>query len=62
MIFLLKPIFLFLFYVFSGGATYLRGKLVADEFTKSKLRITITDLDKIFGTISFLLSSKNETE
>ena len=33
-----------------------------DEFTKSKLRITITDLDKIFGTISFLLSSKNETE
>ena len=37
-------------------------KLISDEFTKSKLRITITDLDKIFGTISFLLSRKREAD
>ncbi|MGD1804466.1 hypothetical protein ACP6PL_03350 [Dapis sp. BLCC M126] len=33
------------------GELWQFGKLVSDEFTKSKLRITITDLDKIFGTI-----------
>ncbi|WP_293150317.1 hypothetical protein [Okeania sp. SIO2C9] len=44
------------------GELWQFGKLVGNEFTKSKLRITITDLDKIFGTISFLLSSKRETD
>ena len=48
--------------IVTDGELWQFGKLVSDEFTKSKLRITITDLDKIFGTISFLLSSKNETE
>lgn len=46
--------------IVTDGELWQFGKLVADEFTKSKLRITITDLDKIFGTISFLLSSKNK--
>ena len=48
--------------IVTDGELWQFGKLVADEFTKSKLRITITDLDKIFGTISFLLSSKRETK
>ncbi|MEM8641062.1 MAG: hypothetical protein AAGG51_19950 [Cyanobacteria bacterium P01_G01_bin.54] len=42
------------------GELWQFGKLLSDEFTKSKLRTTITDLDKIFGTISFLLSSNRE--
>ncbi len=46
--------------IVTDGELWQFGKLVSDEFTKSKLRITITDLDKIFGTISFLLSSKRE--
>ena len=44
--------------IVTDGELWQFGKLVADEFTKSKLRISITDLDKIFGTISFLLSNK----
>ncbi|AOX00726.1 hypothetical protein BJP34_15900 [Moorena producens PAL-8-15-08-1] len=44
--------------IVTDGELWQFGKLVSDEFTKSKLRITITDLDKIFGTISFLLSNK----
>ena len=48
--------------IVTDGELWQFGKLVADEFTKSKLRITITDLDKIFGTISFLLSSKREAD
>ena len=48
--------------IVTDGELWQFGKLVSDEFTKSKLRITITDLDKIFGTISFLLSSKRETD
>ncbi|MEB3340724.1 hypothetical protein [Okeania sp.] len=44
------------------GELWQFGKLVSDEFTKSKLRITITDLDKILGTTSFLLSSKREAD
>ena len=46
--------------IVTDGELWQFGKLVSDEFTKSKLRITTTDLDKIFGTISFLLSSKRE--
>ncbi|NET60448.1 MAG: hypothetical protein F6K47_31215 [Symploca sp. SIO2E6] len=42
--------------IVTDGELWQFGKLVSDQFTKSKLRITITDLDKIFGTISFLLS------
>ena len=49
-----------LYGIVTDGELWQFGKLVSDEFTKSKLRITITDLDKIFGTISFLLSSKRE--
>lgn len=48
--------------IVTDGELWQFGKLVSDEFTKSKLRITITDLDKIFGTISFLLSSKKEAD
>jgi hypothetical protein len=46
--------------IVTDGELWQFGKLVSNEFTKSKLRITITDLDKIFGTISFLLSSTRE--
>lgn len=42
--------------IVTDGELWQFGTLVSDKFTKSKLRITITDLDKIFGTISFLLS------
>ena len=49
-----------LYGIVTDGELWQFGKLVSDEFTKSKLRITTTDLDKIFGTISFLLSSKRE--
>ena len=48
--------------IVTDGELWQFGKLVSDEFTKSKLRITITDLDKIFGTISFLLSRKREAD
>ena len=48
--------------IVTDGELWQFGKLVSDEFTKSKLRITTTDLDKIFGTISFLLSSKREAD
>lgn len=48
--------------IVTDGELWQFGKLVSDKFTKSKLRITITDLDKIFGTISFLLSSKREAD
>ena len=48
--------------IVTDGELWQFGKLVSDEFTKSKLRITITDLDKIFGTISFLLSSTTEAD
>ena len=48
--------------IVTDGELWQFGKLVSNEFTKSKLRITITDLDKIFGTISFLLSSKREAD
>ena len=48
--------------IVTDGELWQFGKLVSDEFTKSKLRITITDLDKIFGTINFLLSSKREAD
>ncbi|NES74651.1 MULTISPECIES: hypothetical protein [Okeania] len=48
--------------IVTDGELWQFGKLVSDEFTKSKLRIAITDLDKIFGTISFLLSSKREAD
>lgn len=48
--------------IVTDGELWQFGKLVSDEFTKSKLRITITDLDKIFGTISFFLSSKREAD
>ncbi|ABG52086.1 MAG: hypothetical protein O4861_07595 [Trichodesmium sp. St16_bin4-tuft] len=48
--------------IVTDGELWQFGKLVSNEFTKSKLRITITDLDKIFGTISFLLSSTTEAD
>ena len=48
--------------IVTDGELWQFGKLVADEFTKSNLKIAITDLDKIFGTISFLLSSKREAD
>ena len=48
--------------IVTDGELWQFGKLVSNEFTKSKLRITITDLDKIFGSISFLLSSKREAD
>ena len=48
--------------IVTDGELWQFGKLVSDKFTKSKLRVTITDLDKIFGTIGFLLSSNREAD
>ncbi len=42
--------------IVTDGEVWQFGKLASDEFTKNKSRITINDLDKIFGSISFLLS------
>ncbi|OAD23062.1 hypothetical protein THIOM_001114 [Candidatus Thiomargarita nelsonii] len=42
--------------IVTDGEVWQFGKLVSNVFTKSKSRITITDLDKIFGAIGFLLS------
>jgi len=44
--------------IVTDGESWQFGKLVSDQFTRSKLKIAITDLDKIFGTIGFLLSSR----
>lgn len=33
------------------------GRLILDSFTKEKTRIAITDLDKLFGAIAFLLTA-----
>ena len=42
--------------IVTDGEVWQFGKLVSDVFTKNKSIITITDLDKIFGAIGFLLS------
>jgi len=45
-----------LFGIVTDGELWQFGKLVRNLFTKQKSRITLTDLDKLFGAIGFLLS------
>ncbi|MEQ8969051.1 MAG: hypothetical protein RIE73_01495 [Coleofasciculus sp. C1-SOL-03] len=41
--------------IVTDGELWQLGRLVGDVFTKEKTRIAITDLDKLFGVIAFLL-------
>jgi hypothetical protein len=41
--------------IVTDGELWQLGRLVGDVFTKEKTRIAITDLDKLFGAIAFLL-------
>lgn len=42
--------------IVTDGELWQMGRLVGDVFTKEKTRIAITDLDKLFGAIAFLLT------
>ncbi len=44
--------------IVTDGEVWQFGKLVSNTFTKNRSIISITDLDKIFGSISFLLSQR----
>ncbi|RKZ45716.1 MAG: hypothetical protein DRR16_31040 [Candidatus Parabeggiatoa sp. nov. 3] len=44
--------------IVTDGEVWQFGKLNAKLFTKNKTRLTINDLDKIFGAIGFLLSQR----
>ncbi|KOR29306.1 hypothetical protein TI05_15375 [Achromatium sp. WMS3] len=46
------------FGIVTDGEIWQFGKLVFDKFTKNKTRITINNLNKIFGAIGFLLSQR----
>lgn len=43
--------------IVTDGELWQLGRLVGDIFTKEKTRIAITDLDKLFGAIAFLLAA-----
>lgn len=43
--------------IVTDGELWQLGRLVLDVFTKEKTRIAITDLDKLFGAIAFLLTA-----
>ncbi|NEP60556.1 MAG: hypothetical protein F6K31_26740 [Symploca sp. SIO2G7] len=45
-----------LFGIVTDGELWQFGCLVWDVFTKEKTRIAVTDLDKLFGAIAFLLN------
>ena len=42
--------------IVTDGELWQLGRLLLDVFTKEKTRIAITDLDKLFGAIGFLLA------
>ncbi len=42
--------------IVTDGELWQFGRLLLDVFTKEKTRIAITDLDKLFGAIGFLLA------
>jgi len=44
--------------IVTDGEVWQFGKLSSKLFTKNRTRITINDLDKIFGAIGFLLSQR----
>ncbi len=44
--------------IVTDGEVWQFGKLISNLFTKNRTRITISDLDKIFGAIGFLLSQR----
>ena len=43
--------------IVTDGELWQFGKLTQHEFTKEKIRLTINDLPKLFGTIAYLLES-----
>jgi len=48
--------------IVTDGELWQLGRLVGDVFTKEKTRIAITDLDKLFGAIGFLLADFKRLE
>ncbi len=48
--------------IVTDGELWQLGRLVGDIFTKEKTRIAITDLDKLFGAIGFLLADFKRLE
>ncbi|EDX74696.1 hypothetical protein MC7420_6174 [Coleofasciculus chthonoplastes PCC 7420] len=48
--------------IVTDGELWQLGRLVGDIFTKEKTRIAITDLDKLFGAIAFLLADFKRLE
>jgi len=49
-----------LYGIVTDGELWQFGCLVQDVFTKEKIRIAVTDLEKLFGAIEFLLSSSHD--
>lgn len=43
--------------IVTDGELWQFGKLIQNEFTKEKIRLTINDLSEIFGAIAYLLES-----
>jgi hypothetical protein len=48
----------FVYGVVTDGELWQFGRLQFNLFTKHKERITITDLNKLFGTIGYILMQK----
>jgi hypothetical protein len=47
--------------IVTDGELWQLGRLLLDVFTKEKTRIAITDLDKLFGAIAFLLAELKDS-
>ena len=47
--------------IVTDGELWQIGRLLLDIFTKEKTRIAITDLDKLFGAIAFLLAELKDS-
>ena len=43
--------------IVTDGELWQFGKLIQNEFTKEKIRLTINDLSEIFGVIAYLLEA-----
>jgi hypothetical protein len=46
--------------IVTDGELWQFGKLIQSEFTREKLRLTISDLSEVFGAITYLLESMGD--
>jgi hypothetical protein len=47
--------------IVTDGGLWQFGRLLLDIFTREKTRIAVTDLDKLFGAIAFLLTELKDS-